>query len=156
VKYILGNFKFTPFLVKFTPCRISWPWPRALELEHQAHPGPDWGGQGVNLTKKVWIKKFPIFFMIFHKANKLSSNISQRRTLNVIPYFQDRVSSGRVACYIQYKSIACFFFPWLPIRPNKMRLVLLTHQRDTSCCSQYNSSSSCYACFGSVTDSKPA
>jgi hypothetical protein len=35
--------------------------------------------------------------MIFHKANKLSSNITwvHSKTLNVIPYFQDRASHGR-------------------------------------------------------------
>jgi hypothetical protein len=38
--------------------------------------------------------------MIFHKANKLSSNITwvHSRTLNIIPYFQDRASHGKATC----------------------------------------------------------
>ncbi len=39
--------------------------------------------------------------MIFHKANKLSSDITwvHSRTLNVIPYIQNRASRGRAACW---------------------------------------------------------
>jgi hypothetical protein len=39
--------------------------------------------------------------MIFHEANKLSSNVTsvRRKTLNVIPYFQDRAFGDRAACY---------------------------------------------------------
>jgi hypothetical protein len=38
--------------------------------------------------------------MVFHKANKLSSNITwiHSKTLNVIPYFQDKALHGRAAC----------------------------------------------------------
>jgi hypothetical protein len=64
---------------------------------------------------QMWKKKF----MAFHKANKLSSNISwvDSKTLNVIPYFQDRASRGRAACYSsssnshvppQHDEICCF------------------------------------------------
>jgi len=39
-------------------------------------------------------------FMAFDKANKLSFNVIwvHSRTLNEIPYFQDRASCGRAAC----------------------------------------------------------
>ncbi len=39
--------------------------------------------------------------MIFHKTNKFSFNITwvHSRTLNVIPYFQDRASCDRAACF---------------------------------------------------------
>lgn len=38
--------------------------------------------------------------MVIHKANKLSSNITQVHNiiLNVIPNFQDRASHDRAAC----------------------------------------------------------
>jgi hypothetical protein len=41
-------------------------------------------------------------FKVFHKANKLSFNITwiHNRTLNVIPYFQDRALCGRAACCV--------------------------------------------------------
>ncbi len=54
----------------------------------------------------TWLKNFmfyyecEFFFMVFHKANKLSSNITwvHSRTLNVIHYFQNIASHGRATC----------------------------------------------------------
>jgi hypothetical protein len=45
---------------------------------------------------QMWKKKL----MIFHKTNKLSRNITwvHNRTLNVIPYFQDKDSRGKTTC----------------------------------------------------------
>jgi hypothetical protein len=48
-----------------------------------------------------WGLNLPCWHCVaFHKANKLSSNITwvHSRTLNEIPYFQDRASCGRVVC----------------------------------------------------------
>ncbi len=51
--------------------------------------------------KYFLIQMWFVFLMIFHKANKLSSNITwvHRRTLNVIPYFQDRASRVNVLSF---------------------------------------------------------
>jgi hypothetical protein len=55
------------------------------------------------LLVQMWKK----IFMIFHKANKLSSNIFwvHSKTLNVIPYFQDKTSHGRAACFVLFVQV---------------------------------------------------
>jgi len=47
--------------------------------------------------------------MIFHKTNKLSFNITlvHNKTLNVIPYFQDKIFRGRVALFTLLANFTC-------------------------------------------------
>jgi hypothetical protein len=77
---------------------------------------------------KMWKKKF----MFFHKANKLSSNITwiHSRTLNVVPYFQNRALRGRADVVQQVYNCDKWWTHVLSIRvePSIIKHVLITQQ----------------------------
>ncbi len=92
---------------------------KTMELRFQFLKYPQW------ILR--WLKNFIIWykcerkkFMIFHEANKLSSNITwvDSTTLNVIPYFQDRSSPGRATCFAQGAYQCWTSIGWLLSIPN--------------------------------------